>query len=601
MADINLNSLNQLNIDSYEDAKAVILDLELELLILGKKIRKVFIDAWYAIPGKLQSSIKKMASMLSDAFQVDSWEDYAQAAAIYGEALASSLYQLQVSFSGFKLAVIQAAAPIVQVLLPVVQLAVQALTGLAQSIGYVLRMLLLGTEQVQDYSAGIQGAVSTSKALKKTLAGFDQINRLNGNSGSAGGFGGILDATTLQPLSGGWKKLADKLLELFEPLKKLDLTPAAESLERLKKALEPITKALFEGLEWAWYNIFVPLAEWTVEELLPVFLDTLTVALEALGRIIEELKPHFTWLWENCLKPWAEWKAGQFIGELQGVQDELNGVSGWISTNQSLVDRIISSGMTLIDTLGDMAQNSTGLTGTTNGLALAFQGLLAYLNSTNSPLQGTTLAIGTLTQSVLGLSGAFGEVTASSDGTWESIRQVWSNAWGELKGKLLDPSYQGVKDTLNGTIGLLNGLMGGATSGVNFLTKALNKLSFTIPAWVPLLGGKSFAFYASPLQAPKIPFLAQGAVLPANKPFMAVVGDQRHGTNVEAPLTTIQEAVALVMEDYAASNLAGHQATVEVLRELLAAVLGISIGDDTLAAAVERYNGKLSVIRGGYL
>lgn len=600
MADINLNSLNQLNIHSYEDAKAVILDLELELLILGKKIRKVFIDAWYAIPGKLQSSIKKMANMLSDAFQVDSWEDYAQAAAIYGEALASSLYQLQVSFSGLKLAVIQAAAPIVQVLLPVVQLAARALTGLAQSIGYVLRMLLLGTAEVQDYSAGLQGAVSTSKALKKTLAGFDQINRLNGNSGSAG-YGGILDAATLQPLSGGWKKLADKLLELFEPLKKLDLTPAAESLERLKKALEPITKALFEGLEWAWYNIFVPLAQWTVEELLPVFLDTLTVALEALGRIIEELKPHFTWLWENCLKPWAEWKAGQFIGELQGIQDELNGVSGWISTNQSLVDRIISSGMTLIDTLGDMAQNSTGLTGTTNGLALAFQSLLSYLHSTDSPLQGTALAVGALTQSVLGLSGAFGEVTASSDGTWESMRQVWSSAWGELKGKLLDPSYQGVKDTLNGAIGLLNGLMDGTTSGVNFLTKALNKLSFTIPAWVPLLGGKSFAFYASTLQAPKIPFLAQGAVLPANKPFMAVVGDQRHGTNVEAPLTTIQEAVALVMEDYAASNLAGHQATVEVLRELLAAVLGISIGDDTLAAAVERYNGKLSVIRGGYL
>ena len=39
------------------------------------------------------------------------------------------------------------------------------------------------------------------------------------------------------------------------------------------------------------------------------------------------------------------------------------------------------------------------------------------------------------------------------------------------------------------------------------------------------------------------------AVLPANKPFLAMAGDQKHGTNIEAPLSTIQEAVALVMDD----------------------------------------------------
>ena len=44
-----------------------------------------------------------------------------------------------------------------------------------------------------------------------------------------------------------------------------------------------------------------------------------------------------------------------------------------------------------------------------------------------------------------------------------------------------------------------------------------------------------------------IPKLAQGAVLPANKPFLAMVGDQKHGTNVEAPLATIQEALANVL------------------------------------------------------
>ena len=103
------------------------------------------------------------------------------------------------------------------------------------------------------------------------------------------------------------------------------------------------------------------------------------------------------------------------------------------------------------------------------------------------------------------------------------------------------------------------------------------------------------------MRAPQLPYLAKGAVLPANKPFMAVVGDQKHGTNVEAPLTVIQEAVATVMDDYAASNMAGHQATVSVLRELLEAVLGIQIGDDVIASAAARYERKMAVVRGGYL
>ena len=70
---------------------------------------------------------------------------------------------------------------------------------------------------------------------------------------------------------------------------------------------------------------------------------------------------------------------------------------------------------------------------------------------------------------------------------------------------------------------------------------------------------------------------------------------------MEAPLSVIQEAMAAVMADYSAGNMAGHQATVAVLQELLAAVLGISIGDDAVASAAERYRQKLAVVRGGYL
>lgn len=131
------------------------------------------------------------------------------------------------------------------------------------------------------------------------------------------------------------------------------------------------------------------------------------------------------------------------------------------------------------------------------------------------------------------------------------------------------------------------------------MIRVLNSLHFSIPKWVPALGGKSFGFNIGYLSAPRVPMLAQGAVLPPNQPFLAMVGDQKHGTNVEAPLETIQEAVALVMDDMIASNTAGQEAMLSVLREILSAVLGIQIGDDVLAQAVERSQRKMAILRGG--
>ncbi|MBQ7767556.1 MAG: hypothetical protein IJ403_01585 [Oscillospiraceae bacterium] len=49
------------------------------------------------------------------------------------------------------------------------------------------------------------------------------------------------------------------------------------------------------------------------------------------------------------------------------------------------------------------------------------------------------------------------------------------------------------------------------------------------------------------ISLPKIPMLAQGAVIPPNREFMAVLGDQKHGTNIEAPLETIKQALAEVL------------------------------------------------------
>jgi hypothetical protein len=66
---------------------------------------------------------------------------------------------------------------------------------------------------------------------------------------------------------------------------------------------------------------------------------------------------------------------------------------------------------------------------------------------------------------------------------------------------------------------------------------------------VPLFGGESFGFNLRTISAPKIPYLASGAVIPPNREFLAVLGDQTQGTNIEAPLETILEAMRTALRE----------------------------------------------------
>lgn len=106
-----------------------------------------------------------------------------------------------------------------------------------------------------------------------------------------------------------------------------------------------------------------------------------------------------------------------------------------------------------------------------------------------------------------------------------------------------------IKTPLNLLLAGLEAITNGVISGLNFLIRALNKISFDIPDWVPVIGGKKFGFNIKEIKQISIPRLAQGAVIPPNKEFLAMLGDQKHGTNIEAPLDTIKQALAEVLAE----------------------------------------------------
>lgn len=114
-----------------------------------------------------------------------------------------------------------------------------------------------------------------------------------------------------------------------------------------------------------------------------------------------------------------------------------------------------------------------------------------------------------------------------------------------------DKAWEGIKDIFDGISTAIKGAWASVINAIiralNWLIDKANKISFTVPGWVPGLGGRHIGVNIPKINELQIPKLAQGAVIPPNREFMAVLGDQKHGTNIEAPLDTIKQAIAEVL------------------------------------------------------
>lgn len=122
-------------------------------------------------------------------------------------------------------------------------------------------------------------------------------------------------------------------------------------------------------------------------------------------------------------------------------------------------------------------------------------------------------------------------------------------------------AWEGVKDVLkavfNSMLNFAGMLVNGFVDGINLLINGLNSIVGDIPDWVELFGlvipGLPTALVslkkANTIGYWNVPQLAQGAVIPPNREFMAVLGDQKHGTNIEAPLETIVAAFKQAVGD----------------------------------------------------
>lgn len=159
----------------------------------------------------------------------------------------------------------------------------------------------------------------------------------------------------------------------------------------------------------------------------------------------------------------------------------------------------------------------------------------------------------------LGLLAAGGaSLAAAIAPNWNFIIDKIKSCWAAVKSfwdKNIAPVFTAewwanlAKNALNGFIGVFEAAINGIIDGVNFLISCLNKIHIDIPDWVPVIGGKSFGFNIPPVSKVALPRLAEGAVIPPNREFMAVLGDQKSGTNIETPLETMVQAFKQAMNE----------------------------------------------------
>lgn len=319
---------------------------------------------------------------------------------------------------------------------------------------------------------------------------------------------------------------------LSNGLAKIDFERIRQSLINLWKAIAPFAIKVGEGLLWFFDKVLVPLAAWMISDVLPLFLDALVAILKVLNTVIGALEPGATWLFENFLEPLATWTGGVIIDVLTWLVEKLTDFSNWASSNKGTMEAMSAiilgflAGIVTfvaVKKIPDMIET----------LAIKFLYLKDAFTLTKIASMATYASFGLLGAAIFALATNWKKLEG-----WQKIGTIlWGIAGAAAGAALAFMAFHAsvTKGLAMAAIGAAMGIAFGLyTSLKGQINSASNIGSST----------RSASYAALPYS---VPALATGAVIPPNAPFMAVLGDQRHGTNIEAPLSTIEQALDNVL------------------------------------------------------
>lgn len=456
-----------------------------------------------------------------------------------------------------------------------------------------------------DAATGLEDATSAAKELKKSVMGFDELNILNGNtssgSGSAGVSGGsgfdfdlpeydFLGAAVGTQIDEVTQKLKNALpwiLAIGTGLAAWKLGPKL-GLDFQKTI--GLAVGIFGALTLV-QNILDSIVNGVTEENMNGMIFGMTLAITGLYVALGPVAGGITaivsglavlavafidaekngWNFQNQMLAIAGILAtgvgigiltGSFIPALIGMIAALIlSVTTATGHGEELISGVKETLKGFIDFFagiftGDTERTAAGIAGIFGGLKVAIgsvidgirdflNGLLDWIDQkTNGKLKPIITGIKAIVTAV------FGNIKQTIGNVIDEIKTIFSGLIKFISGVFsgdFDKAWEGVKDIFKGIwntmIDLLNGAINIIIKGLNWLIKQMNKISFNVPSWVPFVGGKSIGVNISYISENVLPRLAKGAVIPANDEFLAVLGDQSHGNNIEAPEGLIRKIV----------------------------------------------------------
>lgn len=313
---------------------------------------------------------------------------------------------------------------------------------------------------------------------------------------------------------------------------------AKDKVQGLIDTIQPA----FAAIKTAALNLATAVEETWTTYVVPV-LDSAKTAIQSLWEIVIQF-------WEGIVYP--------IIQEIMAVILEL-----WNDSLKPLWDKITDLVQSVIALVQVLCQWVVAI------IAAIVQAVLELWNQVLAPLISWLLAtfgpvfkdvfnaIGTVVKTIIkvicdkidmaltALKGIIDFLTGVFKGDWEG---AW-NAIKQIFFGVFDSLHKKAADVLNG----IKELVGNVVQGVKDLVSGLGDLGGAIAnkvssAWNAVTSGSpAQQSMEAPLASLPVPALARGAVIPPNHRFLAMLGDQTNGTNVEAPLETIQEALAEVL------------------------------------------------------
>ena len=338
----------------------------------------------------------------------------------------------------------------------------------------------------------------------------------------------------VQDIGDGLSKICDTILTTYDEYIAPVLDKWAEKFDEVLNGpvgdainqLLNVLGQLIDLLDALWNNVLVPLIDWIIKNIVPILtpivewlgssaIGLLGTVAEVVAGILEVLGGLITFLTGVFTGDWS--KAFDGLKQMaSGLRDSLNGIFNFIRDSilkpiATFVNGIFKTDWTkafgiIGDYMNGWAQNIKNLF---DSVKQIFNGIVDFVN---------------------------GVLSGNWRRAWEGIKQIFAGIWNAMASV--------VKSPINTIISFMNAMLRAAQKMQNGFASALNHMNISLPGWLQdLTGWSSVGFNIGYWSPSYIPYLAKGAVIPPNKEFMAVLGDQKNGNNIEAPESLIRQIV----------------------------------------------------------